>query len=99
MAGGVTCAGKAFVSQCAPKAPIGVTFRQKVLRYQRTAQSVLNRGLGGLPLNEACAVTRFYVFMSGQHGAHYDFGIELRGSDVIAYPDSEMQDSDSPDRV
>src|SRR5262249_43762076 len=40
----VTCSGKAFVSQCAPEAPIGVTFRQKVLRYQRTAQSVLNRG-------------------------------------------------------
>ena len=42
--GGVTCSGKAFVSQCAPEAPIGVTFRQKALRYQRTAQSVLNRG-------------------------------------------------------
>src|SRR5262249_41959748 len=44
MAGGVTCSGKALVSQCAPEAPLGVTFRQKVLRYQRTAQSVLNRG-------------------------------------------------------
>jgi hypothetical protein len=38
----VVCSGvirseKAFVSQCAPEAPIGVTFRQKVLRYQRTA--------------------------------------------------------------
>src|SRR5262249_20612684 len=44
MAGGVTCSGKALVSQCAPEAPIGVTFRQKALRYQRTAQSVLNRG-------------------------------------------------------
>src|SRR5262249_8782773 len=33
-----------LVSQCAPEAPLGVTFRQKVLRYQRTAQSVLNRG-------------------------------------------------------
>src|SRR5262249_51026962 len=43
MAGGVTCSGKAFVSQCAPEAPIGVTFRQKVLRYQRTAYFVLNR--------------------------------------------------------
>src|SRR5262249_30572381 len=44
--GGVTRSEKAFVSQCAPEAPIGVTFRQKVLRYQRTAQSVLNRGVG-----------------------------------------------------
>ena len=44
MAGGVTCSGKALVSQCAPEAPIGVTFRQKALRYQRTAQTVLNRG-------------------------------------------------------
>src|SRR5215472_13236752 len=42
---GVTRSEKAFVSQCAPEAPIGVTFRQKVLRYQRTAQSVLNRDL------------------------------------------------------
>jgi hypothetical protein len=50
MAGGVTCSGKAFVSQCAPKAPIGVTFRQKVLRYQRTAYFVLNRGVGGAPI-------------------------------------------------
>ena len=41
--GGVSCSGKAFVSQCAPEAPIGVTFRQKVVRYQQTAQSVLNR--------------------------------------------------------
>src|SRR5262249_33479107 len=40
---GVTRSEKAFVSQCAPEAPIGVTFRQKALRYQRTAQSVLNR--------------------------------------------------------
>jgi hypothetical protein len=39
----VACSGKALVSQCAPEAPIGVTFRQKALRYQRTAQSVLNR--------------------------------------------------------
>jgi hypothetical protein len=45
MAGGVTCSGKAFVSQCTPEAPIGVTFRQKALRYQRTAQSVLNRAV------------------------------------------------------
>jgi len=43
MAGGVTCSGKALVSQCAPEAPIGVTFRQKALRYKRTAQSVLYR--------------------------------------------------------
>src|SRR5262249_2385665 len=43
---GVTRSEKAFVSQCAPEAPIGVTFRQKVLRYQRTARSVLNRGSG-----------------------------------------------------
>src|SRR5262249_55560181 len=41
---GVTRSEKAFVSQCVPEAPIAVTFRQKVLRYQRTAQSVLNRG-------------------------------------------------------
>src|SRR5262249_55251610 len=40
--GGVTCSGEALVSQCAPEAPIGVTFREKALRYQRTAQSVLN---------------------------------------------------------
>ena len=33
----------ACFSMCA-EAPIGVTFRQKALRYQRTAQSVLNRG-------------------------------------------------------
>src|SRR6516225_840600 len=46
MAGGVTCSGKALVSQCAPEAPIGVTFRQKALRYQRTAQSVLNQAVG-----------------------------------------------------
>src|SRR5262249_21201949 len=44
--GGVTCSGKALVSQCAPEAPIGVTFRQKALRYQRTAQSVLNQAVG-----------------------------------------------------
>jgi hypothetical protein len=41
--GGVTRSGKALVSQCVPEALSGVTFRQKVLRYQRTAQSVLNR--------------------------------------------------------
>src|SRR5262249_14484361 len=35
---GVTRSEKAFVSQCAPEAPIGVIFRQKALRYQRTAQ-------------------------------------------------------------
>src|SRR5262249_61452932 len=58
--GGVTCSGKALVSQCAPEAPIGVTFRQKALRYQRTAQSVLNRGVGRPALNYACAGTRFY---------------------------------------
>ena len=52
---GVTRSEKAFVSQCAPEAPIGVTFRQKVLRYQRTAQSVLNRG-GALP-TLSCAAT------------------------------------------
>ena len=46
MAGGVTRSEKAFVSQCAPEAPIGVTFRQKLLRYQRTAHSVLNRAVG-----------------------------------------------------
>ena len=28
-----------------------------------------SRRRGGLPLNDACAGTRFYVFMSGQHGA------------------------------
>jgi len=44
MAGGATCSGKAFVSQCAPGMPIGATFQQKVLRYQQTARSVLNRG-------------------------------------------------------
>jgi len=44
MAGGVTCSGEALVSQCAPEAPIGVTFRQKASRYQRTARFVLNRG-------------------------------------------------------
>src|SRR5262249_61915592 len=69
MAGGVTCSGKALVSQCAPETPIGVTSRQKALRYQRTGQSVLNRGVGRPALNYACAGTRFYVFMSGQHGA------------------------------
>jgi len=59
MAGGVTCSGKAFVSQCAPEAPIGVTFRQKVLRYQRTAYFVLNRattpvrGSSGVPRGRA----------------------------------------------
>jgi hypothetical protein len=40
---GVTRSEKAFVSQCAPEAPLGVTFRQKLLRYQRTAYFVLNR--------------------------------------------------------
>ena len=33
MAGGVTCSGKAFVSQCAPGMPIGATSWQKVLQY------------------------------------------------------------------
>src|SRR5437868_13278006 len=47
--GGVTRSEKAFVSQCAPEAPIGVTFREKLLRYQRTAQSVLNRAAGEKP--------------------------------------------------
>ena len=42
--GGATCSGKAFVSQCAPEIPIGATSRQKVLRYQQMARSVLNRG-------------------------------------------------------
>ena len=41
---GATCSGKAFVSQCAPEIPIGATSRQKVLRYQQMARSVLNRG-------------------------------------------------------
>ena len=41
--GGVTRSEKALVSQCALRAPIGVPFRQKALRYQRTARSVLNR--------------------------------------------------------
>jgi hypothetical protein len=40
---GVTRSGKALVSQCVPEAPIGVTFRQKVVQYQQTAQYVLNR--------------------------------------------------------
>src|SRR5262245_9735051 len=38
MAGGATCSGKAFVSQCAPEIPIGDTSRQKALRYQQTAR-------------------------------------------------------------
>ena len=37
MVSGVTCSGKALVSQCVAEAPSGVTFRQKVLQYQRTA--------------------------------------------------------------
>src|SRR5262249_39097675 len=55
MAGGDTCSGKAFVSQCATETPCGDTSRQKALRYQQTARSVLNRG-GALP-TPSCAVT------------------------------------------
>ena len=44
MARGDTCSGKAFVSQCATETPCGDTSRRKVLRYQQTARSVLNRG-------------------------------------------------------
>jgi len=54
---GVTRSEKAFVSQCAPEAPIGVTFREKVLRYQRTAQSVLNQA------ETAEALLRLRVFL------------------------------------
>src|SRR5262249_27193708 len=44
--GGATCSGKAFGSQWAPEGPIGATSRKKVLKYQQTAKSVLNRGGG-----------------------------------------------------
>src|SRR5262249_19743564 len=57
--------------------------------------------MGDLCQHEVAA-TAFHeriALVRAQVPAADDFGIELRGGDVIAYPDSEMQDSDSPDRV
>src|SRR5262249_5238028 len=57
--------------------------------------------MGDLCQHEVAA-TAFHeriALVRAQVPAADDFGIELRGGDVITYPDSEMQDSDRPDRV
>src|SRR5262245_17066115 len=47
----------------------------------------------------AAAFHKGIALGQAQVPAAEDFRIELRGGDVIAHSDSEMQDSDSPDRV